>query len=292
MPRVRIRPSHASAGDEHCCHPSDLAQFPHSRCWLHTQAWLVSCGLFALCTPGFEVERGRFSVLAERAVGRGATEGVDLLSVQAIGTRMRYRYVIADSARWDGFSFRAGDIVISTPPKCGTTWTQMLCTLLIFDGPVFPAELDQMSPWMDMSTRSIADVWGALAAQTHRRFIKTHTPLDGLPLREDVTYLVVGRDPRDVAISYEHHATNMDFEHFLTVRAAAVGNHDLGDFPARVPPPEDPVERFRLFVNTDRPEWATLPCLGCPAPAYGLAASARRQRGDVSLLRLQGGSRH
>ena len=29
--------------------------------------------------------------------------------------------------------FRPGDIVISTPPKCGTTWTQMLCALLIFD---------------------------------------------------------------------------------------------------------------------------------------------------------------
>src|SRR4029079_14554748 len=124
---------------------------------------------------------------------------------------MRYRSVIADSARWDGFPLRSDDIVISTPPKCGTTWTQMLCALLIFDGPAFPAPLDQVSPWLDMCIRPVAEVNAALGAQTHRRSIKPHTPLDGLPLHADVTYLVVGRDPRDVAISFEHHAANMDF---------------------------------------------------------------------------------
>ncbi len=160
----------------------------------------------------------------------------------------RYRSIIADSARWDGFVFRPGDVVISTPPKCGTTWTQMLCALLIFDGPVFPAPLEQVSPWLDMSIRPLAEVTAALTAQTHRRFIKTHTPLDGLPLHPDVTYLVVGRDPRDVAISIEHHTANLDFARFLELRAAAVGNEDLAELPPRPAPSEDPVERFRTFV--------------------------------------------
>src|SRR5215211_1321459 len=141
--------------------------------------------------------------------------------------RTRYRSIVADSARWDAFAFRPGDIVISTPPKSGTTWTQMLCALLIFDGPAFPALLDQMSPWLDMNIRPLAEVTEALAAQPHRRFIKTHTPLDGIPLHADVTYLVVGRDPRDVAISYEHHAANLDWERFLELRAAAIGDDDL-----------------------------------------------------------------
>ncbi len=163
--------------------------------------------------------------------------------------RTRYRSIVADSARWDGFAFRPGDVVISTPPKCGTTWMQMLCALLIFDGPAFPAPLEQVSPWLDMLIRPLADVTAALAAQTHRRVIKTHTPLDGLPLHADVTYLVVGRDPRDVAISYEHHAANMDFAHFLELRAAAVGNEDLAELPERRVPSEDPVERFRTFVT-------------------------------------------
>ncbi len=162
--------------------------------------------------------------------------------------RTRYRTIVADSARWDGFAFRPGDIVISTPPKSGTTWTQMLCALLIFDGPAFPAPLDQVSPWLDMSNRPLAEVTAALAAQTHRRFIKTHTPLDGLPLHPDVTYLVVGRDPRDVAVSYEHHAANLNFEHFLELRAAAVGNDDLAGLPPRRVASGDPAERFRFFV--------------------------------------------
>jgi hypothetical protein len=162
--------------------------------------------------------------------------------------RPRYRSILADSARWDGFAFRPGDVVISTPPKSGTTWTQMLCALLIFDGSEFPAPLDQVSPWLDMCNRPLTEVTASLAAQTHRRFIKTHTPLDGIPLHPHATYLVVGRDPRDVAISTEHHAANMDFAHFLALRAAAVGNEDLAELPQRRVPSGDPVERFRTFV--------------------------------------------
>src|SRR5829696_7556945 len=165
--------------------------------------------------------------------------------------RTRYRSIIADSSRWDGFPFRPGDVVISTPSKSGTTWTQMLCALLIFDGPQFPAPLGDVSPWLDMCNRPLAEVTAALAAQTHRRFIKTHTPLDGLPLRADVTYLVVGRDPRDVAISFEHHAADLDLAHFLALRAAAVGNEDLAELPPRRVPSEDPVERFRTFVTDE-----------------------------------------
>jgi hypothetical protein len=160
----------------------------------------------------------------------------------------RYRSIIVDSARWDGFAFRPGDIVISTPPKSGTTWTQMLCALLIFDGPDFPAPLDEVSPGLDICTRPLAEVTAALAAQTHRRFIKTHAPLDGLPLHAEATYLVVGRDPRDVAISWAHHAANMDFARVLALREAAVGNADLVELPDWRVPSADPVARFRRFV--------------------------------------------
>jgi aryl sulfotransferase len=167
--------------------------------------------------------------------------------------RTRYRSIVADSGRWDGFAFRPGDVVISTPPKSGTTWTQMLCALLIFDGPAFPAPLDEVSPWLDMYTRPLTEVMAALAAQTHRRFIKTHTPLDGMPLHPDVTYLVVGRDPRDVAISMEHHSTNLDWERFLELRAAVIGNADLAALPEIPVPSEDPAERFRSFVADEMP---------------------------------------
>lgn len=164
---------------------------------------------------------------------------------------VRYRSLVADSARWAGFEFRTGDIVISTPRKCGTTWTQMLCALLIFDGPDFPAPLDELSPWLDMCNQSIDDVRAKLAAQSHRRFIKTHTPLDGIPIRDDVTYVVVGRDPRDVAVSFEHHAANMDYQHFMELRAQVMGVDDLeelGPLPAVI---DDPAARWRAFVRSD-----------------------------------------
>jgi hypothetical protein len=167
--------------------------------------------------------------------------------------RTRFRSILFDSGRWDGFAFRPGDVVISTPPKSGTTWTQMLCALLIFDGPAFPAPLDELSPWLDMCNHPLDEVTADLAAQTHRRFIKTHTPLDGLPWHTDVMYLVVGRDPRDVAISFEHHAANMNWEHFLELRAAAVGNADLAELPPRRVPSADPVERFRAFLTDETP---------------------------------------
>jgi Sulfotransferase domain len=164
---------------------------------------------------------------------------------------VQYRSLIMDSARWEGFDFRPSDIVISTPPKCGTTWTQVLCAMLIFDGREFPAPLSQLSPWLDQTIRPLETVRTVYAGQQHRRFIKTHTPLDGLPVREDVTYVVVGRDPRDVMVSMEHHLANMDLERVLTLRGEAVGNDDLDTLPARPPLSEDPTERFHTFMRAN-----------------------------------------
>lgn len=165
--------------------------------------------------------------------------------------RARYRYPVMDNARWDGFELRPGDVIISTPPKCGTTWTQMLCALVIFDGPEFPGTMDEMSPWLDMNTRTKDEVHALLAAQTHRRFIKTHTPLDGLPRHPDVTYLIVGRDPRDVAVSFEHHMANTDVEKLMPALIAAVGADYLAEFPQSEPPSEDPTERLRVFIEQE-----------------------------------------
>jgi hypothetical protein len=107
----------------------------------------------------------------------------------------RYRSIVADNQRWEGFELRADDIVISTPAKCGTTWMQMICALLIFQDPALPAPLSELSPWLDMVLYPLDETRAALAAQTHRRFIKTHTPLDGIPFDERVTYVFVARCP-------------------------------------------------------------------------------------------------
>ncbi len=166
---------------------------------------------------------------------------------------VRYRDVVTDNSRWDGFSFRDGDIVISTPAKCGTTWTQMICALLVFQATEFGQPLDLISPWLDMLTRDLAEVVADLDAQEHRRFIKTHTPLDGLPWDERVTYLSVGRDPRDVALSMDNHMANLDLGVLLTAREQVAGNDDLAElFPDGPPiPAETGIERFWAWVGAD-----------------------------------------
>ena len=163
--------------------------------------------------------------------------------------------MVSDSQRWDGFQFRDDDIVISTPPKCGTTWMQMLCALVIFQTPDLPARLTELSPWVDMQTAPLAEVLAALEAQQHRRFIKTHTPLDGLPFDERVTYICVGRDPRDVAVSWDNHFANMNLGVFFEARAAAVGLDDLAELMPDGPPipAADPRDRFWAWIDDDSP---------------------------------------
>src|SRR3954471_10373771 len=168
----------------------------------------------------------------------------------------RYHDIASDSARWEGFRFRPGDIVISTPAKCGTTWMQRLCSLVLGIEPTEDRPMSVISPWVDMLTRPLDDVLADLDAQRHRRFMKTHTPLDGLPFRDDVTYITVGRDPRDVALSWSHHMDNMDLERFVNLRIAAVGLDDLAEVmpdgpPA--PPPDDPIERFWAWADVEAP---------------------------------------
>jgi aryl sulfotransferase len=125
---------------------------------------------------------------------------------------MRYTSPDEDSARWDGFPFRDGDIVISTRSKSGTTWMQMICALLIFRRPRLPAPLPELSPWLDWLVTPRDEVFAQLAAQEHRRFIKTHTPLDGLPIDPRVTYIVVARHPLDMAVSLFHQGANLNRE--------------------------------------------------------------------------------
>lgn len=168
---------------------------------------------------------------------------------------LRYKSFIADSARWEGFVFRPDDIVISTPPKCGTTWTQMICALLIFQTPTFDRPLDLMSPWLDMLTRDIESVRADLDAQAHRRFIKSHTPYDALPHHPGVTYIAVARDPRDVFRSWDNHHANMNLAAMITAREKAVGLDDVMEQLAQGPPVRgrNEIDRFWEWVDDDTP---------------------------------------
>ena len=85
-----------------------------------------------------------------------------------------YVDVLADSRLWKHFRPRADDIIIVTPPKSGTTWTQAIVALLLSGDPGFNASPSINSPWIDAAGDDIDEVFGQLEAQTQRRYIKTH----------------------------------------------------------------------------------------------------------------------
>ena len=196
---------------------------------------------------------------------------------------MRYQSFLIDSARWEGFQFRPGDIIISTPAKCGTTWTQMICGLLIFQTPELPRSLDLLSPWLEMRLRRRQEVFDLYEAQTHRRFIKSHTPLDGLPPDERITYISVGRDPRDVAVSWNAHMENLDFDAMFAALGSAIEPDD--QFAAPRVPPEFTDERDAVRYWIDDPTPPEEMAMSLAGLVHHLAGFwAVRDRPDVVLV--------
>ena len=87
--------------------------------------------------------------------------------------------------------------------------------------------------------------------QTHRRFLKTHLPVDALRFSPQARYLYIGRDARDVVWSmYNHHVNANQFWY-----------EALNDTPGRVgppivPPPADIRTYWREWLERDgHPFW-------------------------------------
>jgi len=157
-----------------------------------------------------------------------------------------YRHFIWDTRRWQGFEHRPGDIFVCTPPKCGTTWTQTIVAMLLFPDGNLPAPVMELAPWLDARFNPLDETLAGLAAQLHRRSIKTHTPADGIPWWPDASYIVVGRDGRDTFMSFVNHMASLrpDKVEELITSALAEGI----EFDAR-PPQDDIHEAFAAWVN-------------------------------------------
>jgi aryl sulfotransferase len=156
-----------------------------------------------------------------------------------------------DSTIWNDFKFRDDDIIIATYAKSGTTWMQQIISQLIFDAPE-DLEVAEMSPWLDLRVPPKEVKLPAVESQQHRRFIKTHLPVDALVFSPKAKYVYIGRDGRDVVWSlYNHHATANEFWY-----------QALNDTPGLVGPPiqkpnPDIVEYFREWLDKDGyPFWS------------------------------------
>ena len=128
---------------------------------------------------------------------------------------------------------------------------QNIVGMLVLDRVVLGAPISMLSPWLDMLIRTDEEVFGLLDAQQHRRWIKTHTPLDGLPLHPTVTYIAVIRHPLDVALSDRDHRANVDERRAVELRVAAVGAPDPSS--AREAEPHDVAAYLRWFIDNDAP---------------------------------------
>ncbi len=154
-----------------------------------------------------------------------------------------------DSTIWNEFQFRNDDIVISTYAKSGTTWMQQIVAQMIFRGDP-DLEVAQMSPWLDLRVPPKEVKLPIVEAQTHRRFIKTHLPVDALVFSPKAKYIYIGRDGRDVVWSFYNHHSNANASWYAA----------LNDTPGRVgppiePPPSDIREYWREWMDRDGYPW-------------------------------------
>lgn len=130
--------------------------------------------------------------------------------------RKLYLGPLTDSRRWDMVNIRPDDAIVVTPPKSGTTWMQTIVALLFSGDPDVETDLTIKMPWVDIRYREMAEVAERLEGMTQRRCLKSHTPLDGLPLDEHAQYICVFRHPLDVHFSYRKHLRNLPISYFDT----------------------------------------------------------------------------
>jgi aryl sulfotransferase len=163
-----------------------------------------------------------------------------------------HRGIVFDNRRWRHFMSRPGDIFVCTPPKCGTTWMQaILAELLLSDTTLAP--VSELSPWLDARFEPIDEVVRRLDAQTHRRFIKTHTPAYGIPWYPWASYIVVGRDGRDAVMSFLNHSRNLQPLVFAELAASAVAEGI--DLSGASPRPTDDIHEFFTWWLEDDAIW-------------------------------------
>jgi aryl sulfotransferase len=151
-----------------------------------------------------------------------------------------------DSTRWNKLEYRAGDIVICTWAKSGTTWVQQIVSQLIFQGKAGIPIVD-ISPWVEYRHIELKHILALLSGQNHRRFMKCHLPADSLVSSPCAKYIFIGRDGRDCIWSWHKHQ----------MRFATATHEGLPSDSQRLPEPEPQFRKFFLdWLRKDgRPLW-------------------------------------
>ena len=110
---------------------------------------------------------------------------------------------IQQKIRW-----REGDIVVSVPPKSGTTWTMNIVHQLRTGGDPDFADIYAEVPWLEFVEHPLCTAEEVVARidsmpADRRRAFKSHSAPPMLPYLDDVKYVVIVRNPEEAIASLE-----------------------------------------------------------------------------------------
>lgn len=126
---------------------------------------------------------------------------------------------------------------------------QRILSLLVFGPGDLPDALLRISTCLDQWFQGpLNEEIAYIEAQDHRRFLKSHVPLDGLPFFPEVRYINVGRDTRDVFMSLWNH-----YSSYTDAMMERLSNGPSGEPMPRCP--EDIREFWRIWMTTGTYEW-------------------------------------
>jgi hypothetical protein len=114
------------------------------------------------------------------------------------------------------FRPRPTDVLITTAPKCGTTWMQQILHQLRTGGDPSFASLYEVVPWLEANKdrRPFRDVVADFERLPDPRVFKTHCTYDQTPGTDVARIILTTRDPRDAFVSMLHHMRDMTDEAF------------------------------------------------------------------------------
>ena len=184
-----------------------------------------------------------------------------------------------DSRQWSLYRPRQDDIVIATAARVGTTWTQQIVSLLVFQS-AEPRDIMAVSPWIDcrfmMPIEAMAPM---VAAQPHRSILKSHLPADALPIYDEMRYIHVARGGLDACMSQFNFMNGFSRDQLAAFDALGLADDVIGrSFPRT---PTAVREFFRWWVDEAGEDF----CMSANG-IFSLERSfwAERERANVLLV--------